>query len=198
MYSQTNLDGSTNNMKASQRHVLDYLKAMAPEDVADINFTVAVTTLLQERTRTYRTNSMSQKLRNPVFQPTPAPKKVNGNTKKTTIAEREQKVAAWAKAYLKPYNIVRMNGTRDGHGLRLVIEVRGDQVVCQRFNKIAEAERIRFTPSSIVTVKENDGTKSLYVKTRDYSTHQLGKVESRFIRYSNSNELVSTSIYSIL
>lgn len=190
-------------MKLKQSACITLLETMSADEAADLAFSTKVTEILQRRAQEYRASTAYKSTLRPrgstnqrvtpqapvptAVQPVAkkvAPKKVTPTKplpKKLSVSAREQLVADWAKKNVRPSMIVEMKGTRDKHGVRLVVELRGDQVVCRRYAKIDSALISRFSGRRIIQLGNTP-----YVELNDVTSHQLGKLSAVFDRVGNN------------
>jgi hypothetical protein len=128
-----------------------------------------------------------------------SPKKiqyVTGNKRTITAAEQEQLVKGWARANLSTGMIVQMNGTRDGHGIRQVVDThKKDAIIARQYveitlaSEIAAAQRALSRKGTTVIAVSNLGNTKYYQQTSMFTSHQLGKLQS-IVTYPSVNSNV--------
>lgn len=185
-------------MNFDQNFVLRTLENMHARDVADISFSTAVTQVLQERAREYKSSDEYKRSLRPLGttnqrvvpagklvpkKPVAEPKvKTPAAPKKMTIAQREAATRAWVGTNIATNMIVQMNGTRDKHGIRKVVRIdySARLLTCVAYGKVDASLASSFTGRSLIQI---DG--QLYVEMKQTTVHDMGKVACVFSRAGN-------------
>ena len=84
-------------------------------------------------------------------------------------AQRAKRNHMWALIHVKPGMFIKVGGARDGFGLRKVIEVKTDTIVCQQWKKthrLAAKESLRF--DDVFAVPANQMTEHNADKVQGY------------------------------
>lgn len=80
---------------------------------------------------------------------------------------------------VKPGMLVKMTGTRDGHGLRYVTEITSNLVFCQQIRPLPRAKH-DIDPSRIVKISDGNGGAHSWYTTNYGTDHALSKVMGIF------------------
>jgi hypothetical protein len=103
---------------------------------------------------------------------------VKNEQRRQTAAEKETARAKWVLENLQPGQFVRMTGTRDGHGLRYVVSIQGNQVVCRKVSPCWQNKKETYEEKGydLFMAFAARGGKTHYYVEHDVTTHTLGKV----------------------
>ena len=148
--------------------ILKTIENLPDEQAADYEFSRRVTNLLsKKRSDWVSSGEYAEKLKQQARK---------NEQRRDAIKEKERLVAEWVTHNLKHGMVVKMSGTRDGHGLRLVERVSFDQVICRQmkfYKRVDSPAGHRVLPADVHVVKIEKG---LYIGSDQITTHGVEKV----------------------
>lgn len=112
-------------------------------------------------------------------------KRARAAAKRSTLAARR---ADWAREFIQPGMIVKMTGTRDGHGVRYVMEVDRGTILCRqmsptyRMGRTIDDMRDAYPNKRWVkmSISDEEGKYSIWEVTNAGTDHSLDKVAGVF------------------
>lgn len=149
-----------------QKQVYDVLCSMPLANAGDPTFHSLIRALLDRKYWDYRNSEEAKAAQQKVLT-------VN-QSRRDREADKAAKRELWAKPNLRSGMIIRVDGTRDGHGLRLVDHLENYQIVCIQLNRAPKVDSAQFLinvgPNRVLPLsKSSQMTTHLWNKVKEYA-----------------------------
>jgi hypothetical protein len=156
-------------MTPNQQSIIKLLNDLPLKEIIDAEFNGKIQATLQtQRVKWYSSDERKEECRL---------REEQNAKKRQTKAERELVTRAWALENLKPGMYVKMSGTRDKTGMRKVVAVEREQVVCRKIEPCWLNEVTSYASDEVLQI----GTKWFHVM-HDVTTHGAEKVTHTYER----------------
>lgn len=165
-------------MNANQHVIIDLLNALPLSDYAPGGeLSTTVRALLDNKAREwYKSDEYAKKCQADAER---------NNKKRLTAAERANHAQRWALKNLKVGMYVKMSGTRDGVGLRKVVAIEKEHVVCRKIEPVWRNDIVSHKYDELFQV----GGKWYHVM-HDATTHGMEKV-THFFKENNGKYVLT-------